>query len=670
MQEQVRKDTGIKKEDEGIDWGMVGTGAAISAATSGLIGGGIGARQAYTGYTSEIALKNTLKKQEEVIEKAHIVSEKVLKTKGAVSKKAKEFKSKLALKETIPTELEKGKALKTDIAEKQLDQTPISGLGVSLDEKTIENISVAGAKIYHLIKPRPLTFDKDGNVTSRVVKGSKEDLEERFSSRVTRGLLDSKMQGGDTGASLDRDMLKQILKTHNVTLEQLGYLYAEEVSQAGRTLKKQSILKNEQKRLFQEMNEIDASLMEVGESFTKAAQRKVLDEKIGQNIRSFTGNAINQIFGKGRVGLMTIQFVTTARNTTNGYMRNFVYGLDNLGAGLYNVVGGNVNKLKHVGDEVFQNEARRSVRLGVAQLKTSYHAFRLKDLVLGTTSTETAALEKLFRNPAFGKSEMAKELFKEMGDIGNLTGTEGGLVALARRLNILNTYSDNMFKRAIFSRELNKLIQENQPGMTLARVIEEGRFPMLSDKMLAKATEAALDFTYQTGRFHTKEGWFNKVIANGLIQFGSNPIGSFIVPFPRYMVNQFRFMYEHTPLLGMFDLGGILNKSNTADRVGKQLSGLTTLYAFLQMRANLGSEDTGAFEYLNPSGQGYFDARGSLGPFGGFAVMADLIYRMMPHQNKETYKFDIPFTDIDKLGAGMYKGEKITLKERQNASKA
>ena len=644
-QEQIRKDTGIKEEGEGIDFSKVGTGAAISAVTSGLIGGGIGARQAYTGYTSELALQNTLKQQEEIIEKAHVISEKILKTKGSVSKKAQEFKSKLALKETIPEALEKGKELKKDIAEEQLEQSPIKGLGVTLDEKTLDNIAVAGAKIFHEIKPRVLRYDADGNAI-RAVKGSKEDLQERFSSRVTRGLLDSKT--GVSDGALDKVTLTQILKDHNVSLEQLGYLYAEEVSRAGKVLKGQSVLKSTQKELFKEMNEIDASLMEVGSSFTAAARRRVSDEKIGLDTKGMVGNVINQVFGKGRVGLMTIQFATTARNTTNGYMRNYVYGLDNLGAGLYNVVGGNINKLRKVGDEVFQNEARRAVRMGVAQLKTSADAFRFKDLVLGTTSTETAALDKLFRNPAFGKSEQAKELFKEMGDIGNLTGTEGGLVALARRLNVLNTYSDNMFKRAIFSRELNKLIQENQPGMTLAKVIEEGRFPMLSDRMIADATEAALDFTYQTGKFHTKEGWFNNKLAAGIIQFGSSTAGSFVVPFPRYLVNQFRFVYEHAPILGMFDLGsGILNKSKMSDRVGKQFGGLVTLYAFLQMRANLGTEDTGAFEYANPAGQGYFDARASLGPFGATAVLADLIYRMMPHQNKETYKFEIPFTDAE-----------------------
>ena len=30
---------------------------------------------------------------------------------------------------------------------------------------------------------------------------------------------------------------------------------------------------------------------------------------------------------KTRIGLMTVQLATTVRNTTNGYLRNYVYGL-------------------------------------------------------------------------------------------------------------------------------------------------------------------------------------------------------------------------------------------------------------------------------------------------------------------------------------------------------
>ena len=672
-QEQIRKDTGIKEKGEGIDFGKVGTGATISALTSGIIGGGIGARQAYTGFQSEKIVMNSLLKQKAKTEAAHAESLKVFNSKSSLSKKAKEIKNKLALKETIPEALEEGKKLKQKITKKQVKQTPIQNISATIDSQTLDNIAAAGAKIYDSILPRVKEVKADGTLV-RYAKGSKEDLQERFSSRITRALLDQKSvidkveQGLDDtlakqDASIDILSLENILKKHNVSLEQLGLIYAEEVSEAGRKLGTQSKVKRLQKKLLKEMNDMDGALQSLGGDFTAKARTKVQNEKIGLDVMGMTGRIIDQIAVKGRVGLMTIQAVTTARNTTNGYMKNYSYALDNLGSGLYNVIGGNLKRIPFLTSKQLKEEGRRSVRLGVAQLKTSAQAALLRDLVLGTTSVETAALEKLFKNPAFGKSEQAKELFKEMGDIGNLTGTEGGLTAVARKLNIFNTMSDNMFKRAIFSRELNKLVQEEY-GKNLKTILMEGNFQAIDDKLTAKAMEQALEFTYQAGKFHKKEGWFNKIFANGVINFGQSRLGSLVIPFPRYLINQFRFFYEHAPIIGMFDFGsGILNKSTVADRVGKQLGGITTLYAFMQMRANLGTEDTGAFEFYSPTGPegdsrfkgamrnvlgstgGYFDLKATLGPYAMTAWLSDFMYRMMPHQDATTYKFKIPATE-------------------------
>jgi len=683
-QEQIRKDTGIKEEGEGIDFGKVGTGATISALTSGIIGGGIGARQAYTGFQSEKIVMNSLLKQKAKTEAAHAESLKVFNSKSLVGKKAKEIKNKLALKETIPEALEEGKKLKQKITKEQVKQTPVKNISATIDSQTLDNIAAAGAKIYDSIKPRVKEVLPDGTLV-RYTKGSKEDLKERFSSRITRALLDHKSvvdkieQGLDetlakSDASIDIMSLESILQKHNVSLEQLGLIYAEEISEAGRKLGTQSKLKRSvlqkikegsvQYELLKEMNDIDGALQSLGGDFTAKARTKVQDEKIGLDVMGMAGRVIDQVAVKGRVGLMTIQAVTTARNTTNGYMRNYTYALDNLGSGLYNVIGGTIKRIPFLTSKQLKEEGRRSVRLGVAQLKTSAQAALLRDLVLGTTSVETAALEKLFRNPAFGKSEQAKELFKEMGDIGNLTGTEGGLTAIARNLNILNTYSDNMFKRAIFSRELNKLVQVAY-NKNLKTILMEGNFQAIDDKLTAKAMEQALEFTYQAGKFHKKEGWFNKIFANGVIAFGQSKLGSLVIPFPRYLINQLRFSYEHAPLLGMVNIGGILNKSTTADRVGKQLGGITTLYAFMQMRANLGTEDTGAFEFYSPTGPegdsrfkgamrnvigstgGYFDLKATLGPYAFTAWFADFLYRMMPHQDATTHKFKIPKTEIE-----------------------
>ena len=63
----------------------------------------------------------------------------------AVKESAKEFKNKLSLEETIPEELAKGKKLKKQKVKEIKDEFgkfKSKGLGLTLDQKHIENISV------------------------------------------------------------------------------------------------------------------------------------------------------------------------------------------------------------------------------------------------------------------------------------------------------------------------------------------------------------------------------------------------------------------------------------------------------------------------------------------------------------------------------------------------
>jgi hypothetical protein len=92
-------------------------------------------------------------------------------------------------------------------------------------------------------------------------------------------------------------------------------------------------------------------------------------------------------------------------------------------------------------------------------------------------------------------------------------------------------------------------------------------------------------------------------------------------------------MYEHMPVLGLFDFGGVLRKqgdvaSDYATRFGKQFSGLATLGAFFAVRNQFGDETTGPYQYYDPTNPNKtFKAEANLGPFMGFAMLADLIYR-------------------------------------------
>lgn len=622
-QEQTRVETGIKEE---IDLTTMSLAALTSTVAPALVGLGTGTQSALRSFQAEEIVMATGKADVAAIEAGNEISKTILKggSKKDAKAKAKTAKSimesltlddttKLALKETIPEELEAGKALAEKLSAKGTETV------AAIDAKLIQNISAAGARVYHLIPPRL----KEGSLTERIVAGSDEDMAERFTSRIARGIREG---------VIDKVQMKKILDEHNVTSEQLGTIMANdgaaviaaEVSRAGSILGGQSAAKRTIANLKIELNEIDDGLLNMGD-FTSKALRRVAEETEIHNLGK-AGEGIRNI-NKARIGLMTIQAATTVRNTTNGYMRNYVYSLDNLGAGLMNWAGGNIKKLSSISKSEAAEQADKAVRLGRAQMRVGAQGLLLKDLVLGMNSASTTALTRLLKDDRFGTSEIARQLFKDMGDVADTTGAEKGLLGVARKLNKFNTMSDNMFKRAIFSRELDIQIRAASNNTeTLSSYLKAGKFNTIPKENIADAMDKSLDFTYQTGKFKGKAGIFNSA-ADTFIQFGQSTAGSLAIPFPRYMVNQFRFVYEHAPVLGMFDMGGVLNKSSYADRAGKQLTGLAMLGTFAAVRNEFGDETTGPYEYKDPTSNDLFDMRASLGPFAAFAMFADYLYR-------------------------------------------
>ena len=179
----------------------------------------------------------------------------------------------------------------------------------------------------------------------------------------------------------------------------------------------------------------------------------------------------------------------------------------------------------------------------------------------------------------------------------------------------------------------------------------------------------ALRFTYQEGKFQGKAGTFNK-LADGFIALASSIFGSTFAPFPRYMVNQLVFQWEHAPILGLVNLGGILNKPGGKkgvrgigagdlrivlddEAVGKQLGGLGMLAAFYGIRNHFGDETTGPYEFK--VGGSTYDLTAALGPFMGAAFFADLLYRHTgPKQQGTVFGQKLPvFHYNDKVALGI-----------------
>ena len=631
-QEQTRVDTGQQEE---IDYTNVGFGAAISTVASGTLGGLTGAKRAKTTYAAESIKQVAIKKEKITIENAHakftkptINSKKksTYNTKSTLGKDAKSLASKmfLSLDETIPEKLKEGQKLKKRLnTDGRFDPTT--------EKKLIENIAAAGARIINEIPPI-------GKMTAKGVK------KERITSRLARGI---------TEGYVNNATIQKIMKEHDITTSQLGALFAEELSSSGAKLGRIGRLSAaEQKEALKNLTEIDLALQSLGD-FTGGMRTKVNKELSGIKPVESAGAAIMSL-NKARIGFMTTQFATTAKNVSNGYMRNFMYGFDNFGAGLANMAIGTGQGIAGLANKDLAASAKQSIMLGSAQMRTGFQAAYMKDLWFGTTSVETQALDFLFTDPRFGKSDLAKELFRDLGDIAEETDATSGFMWLARKANYLNTMSDNMFKRAIFSREIDKALRaKGQGGLsdffkTYYRgpdsgLSSQGKFSQIDDDIISDAMEEALAFTFQTGKFKGKKGGFNS-LAQGIIDVSSTgKIGLVVsqgVPFPRYLINQFIFQYEHMPILGMFDLlDGALAKSEGkaartpatqvfAERFGKQVGGLATLSAFFGMRTQLGDESTGPYQYNDPFTGKPINAEANLGPFMGFAMLADLIYRL------------------------------------------
>jgi hypothetical protein len=104
----------------------------------------------------------------------------------------------------------------------------------------------------------------------------------------------------------------------------------------------------------------------------------------------------------------------------------------------------------------------------------------------------------------------------------------------------------------------------------------------------------------------------------------------------------------------MYDLGGILAKSprkadrttstaEAAERLGKQLGGLGMLAAFFGLRSQFGDEGTGPYQYK--VGSTVVNAEANLGPFMGYAMLADIIYK-----NSGPNRKPLPYGIGEKIG--------------------
>lgn len=600
-QEGTRVETGVKEE---VDVGAIATSGAISGAIGFGVGSLSGAFMAKRGGEAEAIFKSARDKVVANVRQVHEnITAKDLKKKG-FKKKFNKTKDKLALKETVPDFLGRGQDLRAGDPEY-----------IEVVDKINDNIIAAVTKSLDKLK-EPLA---EG---------------ERITSRFARELA-------DTNSDFSKEF-RQIATEYGLTARDISSIFVAEASEAGRTLGMKGRLSQivNKGEFIDDLSRIDAALNEYQGGLTEAAR-----EAYAKGTQNAVSQTISNI-SRARVGLLTTQVATTVRNTTTGVLRNYFYALDNIGTGAYRVMANRGGTLSS--DEAVQQTAKNAVRLGQAELKAGVSALFPKDLFFGGT-VEAQALKKVLSDPLIGNSDIGQRMFRELADIGVAANETSGLIKISAKLNALNRYSDNMFKRAIFAREMDKKIRAAGQG-TLKDYLAEGKLADLDAKFMQGPMEESMAFTYQLGSFRGKEGAFNSLAA-GYIDAMSTPIGSLITPFPRYMVNQFKFFYEHAPILGMFDVEGILNKSDIATRFGKQITGWSAIGAFLGLKEMFSDEYTDTWELVDPATKDIVNVQSLVGPFGGLWLFSDIWHRYM---NGKIRPFDFE-NFVEALSGGDYR---------------
>ena len=210
--------------------------------------------------------------------------------------------------------------------------------------------------------------------------------------------------------------------------------------------------------------------------------------------------------------------------------------------------------------------------------------------------------------------------------VGENEATE--LSKVAQVANTLNVAQDAFFRKAIFTASVEK--QLSRVGIDMYDVMAQGK--NIPFDVLKNATDEALTATFS--KMPTQGVMFHGV---KLIE-SLGPVGSTVIPFPRFMANAMSWTYKHSPM-GIFSGAGDIAKGSAMLKAGneegqrylmqglentsKGAVGTAAIYAAYKYRQE--NQDTAWYDVKNPDGS-TVDAR-ALFPVAPFLAMGDYLVK-------------------------------------------
>ena len=630
-------------------------------------------KAAVKGISSKMQTDDLLGKSTKAIEektiKADEAAKETIETKSVQANDVKE-----SLKRLNEENVEAGKSTMKDVADKQGVDVP---LRIAVTPDKLDRVTAAAVDILEIGGGLKTFTRANKNTGEPIVE------KERITEAISRVIRDTTEGGSDEVAEALAKDFGDTLNKYSLTTDDFANVFMSEFSEAGRLLQKAGASKKQLKGLLSAMD--NAAFSDI---FSLSDDALKVFKKSKDALKNDGNESFLKIFDNGaiigslrnldalRLASMTSQIGTTIRNTVGGYSR--------------------------VGFDILNTAFDEGLQRSVSFLKGEKYTKQAKDsfsdifsVAYGLINKEQSiAIESIF---AMGFQNKAQKLFRQLADLEDLTGVGlkgkkqpptmlSNLTTRAgRNLNVFNTLSDNMFKRAAFmgnlTRELNKLKRlkaidgktVNDADFNLVDIMKTGRFNEVfgskgGQKALDRAVEDSLYFTYQASPKST--------IGNLLIQ-GANKLPfltTSVVPFPRFMANAMRFTYEYSPIYLLTSSKVRKELARTAGKESEEFGlrtytetakGLTGLAMLFGGQAYRNSEYAGEkwYEGRSSSGETY-----SLLPFfpaAPYLFFGDLIARYRKGEDvidRKTFKESIQAVtgmQMGKAGFGLYAMDKL-----------
>ena len=506
--EKIKQKAGAEiGEDYDINYGNV----ALSGGLSALVGGGgyhIAQRSQRNGAKRlSDQLRMGEKNQIKELAKATAKAKKAIalaKKSGGKNAKLMKFTSDKILRAIDPALVEEGKRLKVDILSGELPKGLIAGLDSSL----MQRLSAASYELASTlgVKPEP-------------------------GQRITEYLARAIDSGEGEGIFTD------IARRYGLTNHQLSAVYAAEVSEAARLMLAQKTIKSRggatidssQAEKFKNKMELlfDNGMTGLTKDISPEELAKIDTAAVIKD--SVTSRAFNKFkdIESARRAFMTSQPATTMRNNIFGVIMGGLDIVDQLNLAV-------VRKLK--GSNSVPVGVKGTLENSVATFKYLTKDHYVADAVQTMLMQEAPEkLSKVFYEAAQAESSV----------ISNSRWARAGKAA-----NVLNTMSDHVFKKAVIAgtidRELRALGNEAL-GKNLYDMLGKGTLSQLPDDILDKALDESLAFTFQR-RFGGKGASVESKFMKSAVDFVNKSGLTVIMPFPRYMAAQAKFISDYTGL--------------------------------------------------------------------------------------------------------------------------